>query len=535
MAEQKIDVKSFVEGVFSAENQSAASLSEQKLGKYNNIAVKMFHTGVLTSKEMLIPAFADLASKILQGVNTYRKLYFVNVLKIDLKYVLLIELLIGIYDVLNNPLMGAAYDHTRTRWGKARPYILFSTAPFFIVSAMLYFGAIFLGTNAGDDPRKIVFVFVMLFLQETFSTIYGIPRGSMLSLQTANPKDRIKVGLLQEYIGGLGTGAVYALFMPLMELNNKGYIHFPAPYLFATLAAVAAVFGIIGNMSLAIHCKERILLQPKPAPLTKTIFYILKNKYMLRNFIAGFATSWWADGGYSWDIVTQQEIYGGTIFAFLVELPQNIINPLSVTFIPKFQKFFKNNRDALITLRLWDLACTVLMVTVGVPFVHNRLVVCLICAFCLGLNAANNGPANVFEAEVNREINDYTEYVTGERPDGTIGLLTGLLGKVTAPLNTVLSIALMKWSGYDTTLPQLPWIQGSLTVYRKVFFLYRGIHIIPTLVHVIPYFFYDLVGEKREKMYIALNERRALMANEHSENEDMIAELATALSDSVDG
>ena len=535
MAEQKKDVKSFVEGVFSAENQSAASLSEQKLGKYNNIAVKMFHTGVLTSKEMLIPAFADLASKILQGVNTYRKLYFVNVLKIDLKYVLLIELLIGIYDVLNNPLMGAAYDHTRTRWGKARPYILFSTAPFFIVSAMLYFGAIFLGTNAGDDPRKIVFVFVMLFLQETFSTIYGIPRGSMLSLQTANPKDRIKVGLLQEYIGGLGTGAVYALFMPLMELNNKGYIHFPAPYLFATLAAVAAVFGIIGNMSLAIHCKERILLQPKPAPLTKTIFYILKNKYMLRNFLAGFATSWWADGGYSWDIVTQQEIYGGTIFAFLVELPQNIINPLSVTFIPKFQKFFKNNRDALITLRLWDLACTVLMVTVGVPFVHNRLVVCLICAFCLGLNAANNGPANVFEAEVNREINDYTEYVTGERPDGTIGLLTGLLGKVTAPLNTVLSIALMKWSGYDTTLPQLPWIQASLTVYRKLFFLYRGIHIIPTLVHVIPYVFYDLVGEKREKMYIALNERRALMANEHSENEDMIAELATALSDSVDG
>ena len=75
MAEQKKDVKSFVEGVFSAENQSAASLSEQKLGKYNNIAVKMFHTGVLTSKEMLIPAFADLASKILQGVNTYRKLY----------------------------------------------------------------------------------------------------------------------------------------------------------------------------------------------------------------------------------------------------------------------------------------------------------------------------------------------------------------------------------------------------------------------------------------------------------------------------
>ena len=531
MAEQKKDVKTIMEGVFSAEAQSAATLGEQKLGKYNSIATKMFHTGVLTTKEMMIPAVADLASKILQGVNTYRKLYFVNVLKIDLKYVLLIELLIGIYDVLNNPLMGAAYDKTRTRWGKARPYILFTTAPYFIVCAMLYFGAIFLGTTPGSDPRKIIFVFVMLFLQETFSTIYSIPRGSMLSLQTANPKDRITVGLLQEYIGGMGTGFVYALFMPMIELNNKGYINFPAPYLFATMATIAAVMGIIGNMTLAIKCKERILLQPKPAPLTKTIFYILKNKYMLRNFLAGFATSWWADGGYSWDIATQQEIYGGTIWAFLVELPQNIINPLSVTFIPKFQKFFKNNRNALITLRLWDMVCSIAMVAIGVPFVHNRLVVCLVCAVCLGLNAANNGPANVFEAEVNREINDYTEYVTGERPDGTINLLTGLLGKVTAPLNTVLSIYLMKWSGYDTTLPQLPWIQGSVKVYRRVFFLYRGINIIPTLVHIIPYFFYDLVGEKREKMYIALNERRALLAKEHTANEDLIAELASSISD----
>lgn len=31
--------------------------------------------------------------------------------------------------------------------------------------------------------------------------------------------------------------------------------------------------------------------------------------------------------------------------------------------------------------------------------------------------------------------------------------------------------------------------------------------------------FYDLVGEKRERMYIALNERRALMAKEDQGNE----------------
>lgn len=31
---------------------------------------------------------------------------------------------------------------------------------------------------------------------------------------------------------------------------------------------------------------------------------------------------------------------------------------------------------------------------------------------------------------------------------------------------------------------------------------------------MIPYLFYDLVGEKREKMYLQLNERRALIAEQ---------------------
>ena len=530
MSENKKNVKDFVEGVFSAEDNSAASIGEGKLQKYSNFAIKMFHTGVLTPKEMLYPAIADLASKILAGVDTYRKLYYVNVLHIDLKYVLFIELLIGFYDTLNNPLMGIAYDKTRTRWGKARPYILLTAAPYYISILTLYYGAMFMGHTSDNDPRKIIFVFVMLFIIETFSTIYNIPRVHMLSMQTANPKDRITVGLLQEYIGGFGAGFVYAIFVPIMDFHNKGYINFPSNLLFAIMATIACTLGIIGNMTMAVHCKERILLQPKPAPISKSLFYILKNKYLLRNTIAAYSTAWVSDGGYAWDVITHLEIFGGAIANFFVELPQNILNPLSVTFIPKFQKLFKNNRTAIITLRLWDLFTYIAMVALSIPFVDKRLYVCIISSVCLAVNAVNNGPANVFEAEVGREIRDYTEYMTGERPDGTIGLLTEMLGKLIAPLNTVMGLAVLKWTNYDTTITSLPWSQGNKLVYQKIFFLYRGLKIIPTFINIIPYFFYDLVGEKREKMYIALNERRALLANEDDERNEMFEELAHSIS-----
>lgn len=522
MSENNRSAKNFVEGVFGAESTSAASIEKKHLGKYSNIAVKMFHTGVLTPKEMLFPAIGQFAAKMLKGLNQYQKLYFINVLKIDMTYVTLILTLIGIYDVLNNPLMGIAYDRTRTRWGKARPYIFATAIPYFLTTAIMYSGAIFLGDRAGNDPKKIIFVFVMLFIQETFSTVYTIPRDNMVTLQTANPKDRITVGLLSQYIGEGGSQIVYIIFLPLMELNNKGYINVPMPMIFCILAVITCSIGAVGNMAMAFGCKERIALQPKPAPIMKSLFYILKNKYALRNFIAEFSVSWWSDGGYSWDVVTQQEIFGGSIPSFLAYMMYNILDPVSIMLIPKFQKFFKhNNRKAVIALRIWDLLCCLGMVCVGCPLVQHRWAIVGVYAFFYGLNALNNGPANVFEEELKREINDYTEYVTGERPDGTIGLITGLISKITAPLNALLTIQLFKWSGYDSTIPMLPWSQGSKKVYQRVFFLFNGIRILPSVVRMIPYFFYDLEGEKREKMYIALNERRALLAKEHTVNEEL--------------
>ena len=523
--------RTLTENIFGAEENSAASIGKEHLGKYSNLAVKMFHTGVLSPKEMLYPAFGQFAAKLVKGLSAYRTLYFVNVLKIDMAYVTVILTLISIYDILNNPLMGAVYDRTRTRWGKARPYIVFSAFPYFLSTIIMYSGATVLGDRAGDDPKKIIFIFVMLFIQETFSTIYSIPRDNLVTLQTACPKDRITVGLLQTYIGEVGSQAIYAIFLPLMELNNKGYINVSLPHIFMILSSVTGIIGCASNIAMAVGCKERILLQPKPAPLTKSIFYILKNKYAFRNFIANFVVSWWSDGGYSWDVVTQQEIFGGSIPSFIAYMPYNAFDTLSITLIPKFQKIFKgNNRNAVIALRMWDLLTNVGMCIFGIPNVHRKWVMVGIYALFHGLNGINNGPSNVFEAELGREINDYTEYVTGERPDGTFTILTDLITKVTSPLNALLTIKLFKWSGYDSTLEILPWAQGSKVVYQKVFFLFIGIGVLPNIIKMVPYLFYDLTGEKREKMYIALNERRALMAKEDELNKEL-EEVITALDD----
>ena len=535
MAEEK-NGKTFAETVFSAEDNSAASISKKRLDKYGGLAARMFNTGVLSPAEMVYPGLSELATKLLATVEgSYRTLYYTKVLNIDLTYIALIELLIGLYDALNDPIMGAVYDKTRTRWGKARPYILLGSLPYYLSSALIFFGGVFFGNAVPNDPRKIIFIFIMMFVKETFSTIYNIPRGHMLTMQTVNPDDRISVGLLQVYIGGVGSAIVYSIIPFIIDFNERGMIQFPMSTLYAAVAGLTAVVGVVGNVLMAVKGKERVMLQPKPAPLTKSIFYILKNKYMLRNTVASLSTSWISSGGFTWDLVAHNQLFGsdkmpGSLVNFFVELPQNILNPLSVTFIPSFRKFFKNNRQAILTLRIWDLLTAVVMCALTIPFIEHRLFICVVSAVCLGVNAINNGPANVFEQEVGREITDYTEYMTGERPDGTIGILQQLIAQFVRPLNTLFGLAMIKWSGYDMSLPMLPWAQNNKIVYQKCFFLYRGIGLISTVVNLIPYFFYDLVGEKREKMYMALNERRALMAKEDNHAEEL-TEIISSITD----
>lgn len=516
-----------VKTVFGAEENSAATLSKKKLSKYSDTAIRMFHTRVLSPKELLFPAIGEFAQQMITALEQYRLLYFVNVLRIDMVYVVFMSLLIGIYDVLNNPIMGAIYDRTRTRWGKSRPWIVFTAVPYFLSTVGLYSGALFFGDAAGNDSKKIIFLFSMMFIQETFATMYGIPRGNLVTLQTCNPKDRINVGLFQQYIGNSGAQSIFIIFLPLMELSNKGYINASLSMLFFVLASAAGIIGCIGNISMAIVCKERIILQQKPAPLHKAFFYMLKNKHLLRVYIFEFIFSFWSDGGYKWDVVTQQEIFGGSIPTFIAYLPYNILDVASIGLIPKITKLFKNNtRNAFIAMRIWDLTISIINVILCCSFMDqkNRWLIIGIFAFFYGLNGLNNGPANVFSKELGREITDYTEYVTGERPDGTINVLYQLIVKLTAPLNSLLTIFLFKWSGYDTTITMLPWSQGSKIIYQKVFFLFVGVTLFPQAIKCIPYLFYDIVGDKREKMYIELNARRALLAADAKSEDESFAE-----------
>ncbi|MCL2495620.1 MAG: MFS transporter [Oscillospiraceae bacterium] len=523
------------EQIFGAEEHSAATLAPEKLGQFREIASRMFRTPQLTAKERGMPALATVGRSVSELISggSWMNIFLLSVLRIDMVYLVIMGTLLGFYNTLIRPLMGIAYDRTRTRWGKARPYAMLAPVLYYAATALLFSGRLFFDNDITNDPRKILFVFAMRIIRDTLSLIYKIPTDNYTSLMSPNPEDRIGVGLWQSYAGRWSGNFIAFMIMPLLDGARSGILNISQGAIFAGFGIAAAFFGIGGNLMMAANCRERLMLQPKPAPPQKALFYILKNKYALRNFIASFATSWWSQGGYSWDVVTQLEIYGGFVNSTFTFIPGHIVNAASLALVKPISRMFGGDyRKSVIFWRIWDTVVDIIPAFLGfIPsIIGSWWKIAIIFAISDVLNRFNDAPTHIMESEIGREIDDYTEYVTGERPDGSIGLLTNWISRVMDAPRALMTIAVFKWSGYDPNIAfDKRWSQDVVrensTMYSRVFFLNRFTNILGFIAGLIPLFMYDLTGKKREDMYAALNERRALVA----EQDIMSAEMAAMM------
>lgn len=43
-----------------------------------------------------------------------------------------------VWDAINDPMMGSIVDHTRTKWGKCKPYLMFVPIPIGIITILTF-------------------------------------------------------------------------------------------------------------------------------------------------------------------------------------------------------------------------------------------------------------------------------------------------------------------------------------------------------------------------------------------------------------
>ncbi len=199
---------------------------------------------------LLGPAGALLLNAVLA---TYLNVYYTDVLGLTHlwggTFLVIFPIVSKIIDALTNVLMGYIIDRTKTKQGKARPWLLLS-APLLTLSGILLFTI----PNAGSTVQVIwVILSYNLFYSFAFK-LYNMSHNLMVPLSTRNTQQRGTLSVFNQIATTMMSGILVALLfpvviMPMVGLNQGRWI---------------TVMGIISALALPLtlmeyyYTKERV-------------------------------------------------------------------------------------------------------------------------------------------------------------------------------------------------------------------------------------------------------------------------------------
>ncbi len=167
----------------------------------------------LSWKAKVSYSFGDAACCLMNYmVGYYLSFYCSVILGIPLIIVGTIILIVQCWDAVNDIFVGLAVDHTRTKQGKARPFIKWFMLPCCLSGALIY-----ACPENLELTGKILWVSLFYFLFALFYTCVNLPYGSMLSLMTRDQAERTAL-CTSRYAGAyVGLLAVSAGALPLVN------------------------------------------------------------------------------------------------------------------------------------------------------------------------------------------------------------------------------------------------------------------------------------------------------------------------------
>ena len=109
-------------------------------------------------------------------INNYLTLFYTDIVGLTASAISLIMLIARVWDAVNDPMMGALADKTRTRWGKFRPYLMFAP-PFLAVFNLLTF-TVFPVTGAA----KVILCLVCYIGAGMLYTVVGTAHAALVNV-----------------------------------------------------------------------------------------------------------------------------------------------------------------------------------------------------------------------------------------------------------------------------------------------------------------------------------------------------------------
>lgn len=172
----------------------------------------------LSIKEKVGYALGDGAANIAwRGVATFLFIFYTDVFGISPAVVGVLMLIARFGDGIIDVLMGIVCDRTNSKYGKFRPWILWTSIPLGITLSLL-----FTTPNLGATG-KVVYAYATYLLFFIIYTASNIPYGALMAVMTGDDKERTSLGsyrMVGAFTGGMVVqGALLFLVVYFGNIN----------------------------------------------------------------------------------------------------------------------------------------------------------------------------------------------------------------------------------------------------------------------------------------------------------------------------
>jgi len=215
----------------------------------------------------------DVSCNVVFGmITTLLTLFYTDYVGVPIATVGVVMLLSRIFDGVSDVIMGVIVSKTKSKWGMARPWILWASLPYCICAVLLF--------TVPHSTAMVQFIYMIVTYNLCTTVCYtaiNVPYGTLSTRMTRISHERDMLAVFRMGMSPMGKILSVTLTMPLVKLfgnDQSAWIK---------TMSIWAVFALIMLIICFVRCKETVPLKIIPKEnkpkAKKTLKSLLTNQY----------------------------------------------------------------------------------------------------------------------------------------------------------------------------------------------------------------------------------------------------------------
>ncbi len=447
-------------------------------------------------------------------LNSYQAEFDGSILGANVSVVAILILVAKIVSAVADPVVGNMLDRSKSKLGKFKPMIIYSLAPLLIFTAVVFLKVPFKGFGL------YVWIFITYLIWSIAMTMGDVPSQGIASALTPDPTERTNVVSISNTFKQIGFSAcvvivpIVCLIIPggSKVIVEKGQTDTPMiSSEFLGTAILTAIFGCVLFALIPLLNKERVKVESNEKTTAGDMVRALKDNKPLMLVIVSYFLGFGRQMAMGIQVQAATVILGSQNLVAVLGIVTAVGSMISMALCPLLIKKL-NEKKAYILLSVYGFAASILSFVIGHFWFQNPENTALTILFyaSLFLIGLQFGAVTLMPMIMTADAVDYYEYETGKRMEGAAYSILTLTIKVCLALGTAVGLVFVSASGYYGALESGNFTNGTKDI---IFFAYTALPGILALLSVIPMLKYDIVGEKKQAISKALQERREKTEN----------------------